>query len=415
VTYTACRELGLLLWSETSVANPEHVNIIREGKHAWRQWRIDHSENPDLSGANLSNLDLEGLDLSHGNLIGAHLHAANLSGANLTKAILHGATLASSNLSRTVLQKTILANANLYDAKLIEAFITETDLTDAYLHKADFSKAQLMGSVLRQADARMAKFHAATLHDTILAGADLFLADFREADLDHVDLSYARLIHANFEDAVIANSWVYGSSVWGIRLEGAKQSNLIVTDPSEPIITVDDVEVAHFINLISNNSKISNLINAATSKAVLLLGRFNPPERKQVLTSLHSQLRQKGYLPILFTFDGPESRDPTETITLLAAMSRFIIADITDPSSIPKELEAILNSLAIPVRPILQGPSARPYSMFKDNWKYLGVLDVYRFETIDGLIASLDSNVIGPLEERLTEIQHKRAAAMSGI
>jgi uncharacterized protein YjbI with pentapeptide repeats len=55
---------------------------------------------------------------------------------------------------------------------------------------------------------RMAKFYAATLHDTVLAGADFFYADYREADLDHVDLTYARLLNANFENAVIANSRV---------------------------------------------------------------------------------------------------------------------------------------------------------------------------------------------------------------
>ena len=34
-------------------------------------------------------------------------------------------------------------------------------------------------------------------------------------------------------------------------------------------------------------------------------------------------------------------RDITETVTLLARMARFFIADLAEPSSIPKELEAI--------------------------------------------------------------------------
>ena len=44
---------------------------------------------------------------------------------------------------------------------------------------------------------------------------------------------------------------------------------------------------------------------------------------------------------MLFDFDVPATRDITETVSLLARMARFIIADLTDPSSIPKELEAI--------------------------------------------------------------------------
>ena len=58
-----------------------------------------------------------------------------------------------------------------------------------------------------------------------------------------------------------------------------------------------------------------------------------------------------------------------KTVSLLARMARFIIADLTDPSSIPKELEAIVPHLAVPVQPLLEG-SSRPYAMFKDYWKY---------------------------------------------
>jgi hypothetical protein len=71
----------------------------------------------------------------------------------------------------------------------------------------------------------------------------------------------------------------------------------------------------------------------------------------------------------LFDFSVPSTRDITETVSLLARMARFIIADLTDPSSIPKELEAIVPQLAVPVQPLLEG-AARPYAMFKDYWKY---------------------------------------------
>ena len=56
--------------------------------------------------------------------------------------------------------------------------------------------------------------------------------------------------------------------------------------------------------------------------------------------ALREELRKRDYLPILFDFAVPATRDITETVSLLARMARFIIADLTDPSSIPKELEA---------------------------------------------------------------------------
>jgi hypothetical protein len=51
------------------------------------------------------------------------------------------------------------------------------------------------------------------------------------------------------------------------------------------------------------------------------------------------------YLPIVFNFDKPETKDFTETVRLLAGLSKFVIADITNPKSSPLELQA-----TIPVR-----------------------------------------------------------------
>ena len=69
------------------------------------------------------------------------------------------------------------------------------------------------------------------------------------------------------------------------------------------------------------------------------------------------ELRKRDYLPILFDFAVPATRDITETVSLLARMARFIIADLTDPSSIPKELEAIVPHLAVPIQPLIEGSS----------------------------------------------------------
>ena len=46
---------------------------------------------------------------------------------------------------------------------------------------------------------------------------------------------------------------VHGVSAWGLKLDDAKQQNLVITRPDEPTITVDNIEVAQFIYLLLHN------------------------------------------------------------------------------------------------------------------------------------------------------------------
>jgi hypothetical protein len=181
---------------------------------------------------------------------------------------------------------------------------------------------------------------------------------------------------------------------------------LVITQESEPEITVDNIEIAQFIYLMLNNQKVRDVIDTITSKVVLILGRFTA-DRKAVLDALREVLRKRNYVPILFDFNVPATRDITETVSLLARMARFIIADITDPSSIPKELEAIVPGLAVPVQPLLE--SSRPYAMFKDYWKYDWVLPVYRYEGLEQLLEKLPEKVIDPSEGKVKALQERRS------
>jgi hypothetical protein len=128
---------------------------------------------------------------------------------------------------------------------------------------------------------------------------------------------------------------------------------------------------------------------------------------RQCLMRYVRNCASRDYLPILFDFAVPATRDITETVTLLARIARFIIADLTDPSSIPKELEAIVPHVAVPVQPLLEGAS-RPYAMFKDYWKYDWVLPVYGYTRLEPLLAALGENVIAPAEAKVKALQERR-------
>jgi hypothetical protein len=316
------------------------------------------------------------VDLTKTDLSGADLSATDLSGANFSEAKLIRANLSGANLRQANLMEANLTGANLSGAFLFAAFLIRTNLSGA-----DLTHALLSGSNLSRANLSGAYLMGAFLHGSTLIDADL-------------------------TDADLTGCRVFGASAWGLKLERTKQQNLVITKGGESEITVDNIEVAQFIYLLLHNQKIRDVIDTITSKAVLILGRFTD-QRKAVLDALREELRKRNYLPILFDFSVPATRDITETVSLLARMARFIIADLTDPSSIPKELEAIVPSLAVPVQPLLEGAS-RPYAMFKDYWKYEWVLPVYRYEGLEPLLATLAEKVIAPAEGKVKALQERR-------
>ena len=86
---------------------------------------------------------------------------------------------------------------------------------------------------------------------------------------------------------------------------------------------------------------------------MLLLGRFTEG-RIKVLERLREKLRDLGYVPMVFNFDKPETKDFTETVRLLCGLPKFVIVDITNPRSAPLELQATVPDYMVPFAPILQ-------------------------------------------------------------
>ena len=122
--------------------NEEHLRILRQGVDAWNKWRTEHPKiQPNLSGVNLDMADLSGADLSRVNLI-----RANLSGVNLDMADLSGA-----DLSRAILIRADLSGAILYMADLSGAYLNGANLSRANLSAADLSRADLSGAGFKEA------------------------------------------------------------------------------------------------------------------------------------------------------------------------------------------------------------------------------------------------------------------------
>lgn len=374
------------------MANPAHLAILRKGVEVWNQWlRQDSWKDYQPLRRNRRYILLRSADLSKARLRGAYLRrvdfsfvnlrGANLTGADLCEADLNAADLATAKLSRADLSQSTLQGANLRQAQLVSANLTSVDLSNA-----DLSGASLRGA--------------------FLAGANLSYADLTGADLTGAHLQRAILVETKLTQSMLSGCSVYGISAWNVDLTEATQRELSISGPSDPSITVDNLKLAQFVYLMLNNADIRDVIDTVTSKVVLILGRFTP-DRKRVLDAIREVLRQCNYVPVLFDFEGSSERNFTETVTLLARMARFIIADVTEPSSIPQELQAIVPHVMVPVCPLL-AKGFRHHAMLPDFTPYPWMLKIYHYNDRDHLLATIQDKVIAPAEAKVKDIRKLR-------
>ena len=290
---------------------------------------------------------------------------------------------------------------------LSQADLSEADLEGANLLVASLIKGNLNGANLSRAFISGTNLSGTNLSVANLVGANFMGANLRAADLSGADLGGAILVETILDGANLTNCQVYGISAWKVSLEGSTQSNLVITPPEEEsVIQVDNLEVAQFVYLLLNNEKIRHVIDTITSKVVLILGSFTR-ERKVVLDTIREELRKRDYLPILFDFEKPASKDQTGTVSTLANLARFIIADLTDQVVFHTSWRRSLREPLSPSRPSSWNDSGE-YAMFPDLVRrYHWVLEPYQYTSKELLIASLNERVIAPAEAKAKQIARK--------
>jgi Pentapeptide repeats (8 copies) len=335
---------------------------------------------PILTGAVLCDLDLAGA-----NFDGADVDCADLSGSRVA-----GATFVETNLYRSDLSDADFSDANFLRADLGETKLIQAKLCRAYLGGTNLGEADLSGADLSGANLR---------------GANFFRANLSKANLIGTDLMGAQLVEAKLIDANLSASRIYGVSAWKVQVnDGTTQRELIVTDETESKVTTDDLEMAQFLYLMLHNEKLRGVIDTITSKVVLVLGRFSAG-RKVILDAIREELRNRPYVPVVFDFEQPSNRTTDETVTLLARMARFIIADISDAKSVLEELRGIVPDCpTIPVQPIIVSDQEEP-GMFDFFRRYPWVLNVVRYVDQAELLAHLDDRVITPAEVAVGNIR----------
>ena len=256
----------------------EAREVIAQGISAWNQWRNDHPSYawgeydlthicaPAKYRLPISRPDLAGIDLKGRDLTGANFEGCILQGVDLRRALLSGANFNDADLT----------GANLCGASLVGSHGTNT-----------------------------------TFRQTNLLGADCRDTCFRYCDFEHACLN-----EVDLRGAQVSDSLVYGIAAWAINSGNAKQSNLHITKYGlgdariinssiyqlpENTATVDSIELAVLLHLLSNHPNPATILDLLSTRIVLILGRFTE-ERKRVLDAIREHLHGTRYCPVMFDF-----------------------------------------------------------------------------------------------------------------
>lgn len=197
------------------MANQKHLEILKQGVEIWNEWRKEYpQERPDLSEANLDNMNLSKINLANVNLDKATLRDAHLieadislsqvNQADLTKADLRRANLTATHFNRTIMIEAIFRKTNC----------TLTIFCTTNLFKADFSEASLNWAILIDANLNKANLFRADLHYANLQGANLTNANFYRANLNNTNFLNAVLTGVNLY-STYRNGWI----IKGVKCE----------------------------------------------------------------------------------------------------------------------------------------------------------------------------------------------------
>ena len=232
----------------------------------------------NLSGVNLSDMDLSALFNGETNLSLANLSGANLAKATLQKVNLKDAKLLQTNLIGAKMNGSNLANAKLKGVKMQEADLTEVILTSAKMMEADLTKAILTGAKMTGADLTKAKLMNANLAQAHLAdvrlveanlkGANLNGANLNGANLKEVNLSHADLVGAKMDDSELDNAILIEANLTSVNLIRTK---LRLTNFTSANLTNAELVDAKLVqtNLTNANLTRANLTNAYLGEVTL--------------------------------------------------------------------------------------------------------------------------------------------------
>ena len=163
------------------MANPQHIEWLKEGAAAWNARRQSQPFDPDLSSEDISRA-LGGHEREDIRQISVHLRGVNLSGANLSNSTLRDTDLTGSRFYM----------ANLHNAKLMGSDFTDVVFLDGSARGAQFHSAKFVRTLFFGLDLTAAQFNGAKLQETRFIACTVRGAHLYNEDLTGTDFILSR-------------------------------------------------------------------------------------------------------------------------------------------------------------------------------------------------------------------------------
>ncbi len=199
--------------------NPEHFEILQQGVPAFNAWRRDNpTVCPDLERAPIGDFALKAINLSGANLTGVDLSDQILNEADLSGAILH--------------------YTSFYNVDLIKARLDGAAVHFASWLGCNFSDASLIRTEFLQLTASQIGFCGANLRNVEFYGALLSEVDFSGAELSDSIWVGTTVMEGRFERSRVAGMSFAGVALVDCELSGALGLEKIV-DTKNSTLGVD--------------------------------------------------------------------------------------------------------------------------------------------------------------------------------
>ncbi|HGJ5867230.1 pentapeptide repeat-containing protein [Arsenophonus nasoniae] len=290
--------------------------------------------NLNLSGEDLSYLNLTQVFGGYHNLAQANLQGTNLSNANLTDIIMVEANLAKAIMNQTQLFNANLLMANLNEALLIGANLAKANLCDTNLVDSAMNNARLEGAYLNNSNLTNSNLTGANLTQASISGANLTNANLSMVDLSDATLAHANLQGTNFTKAKLIKAYLNDltlreaifdqADLTGANLKDTDVSN---ADLSNTILKELTIYNTNFAGASLNDSFTLRLPNEWDEDQLDgVLNHFN--NQSSLLISLNSiddryqELKNKLALQLIHSLDQPDINFNHVTLPLLDILGK---------------------------------------------------------------------------------------------